>query len=151
MKFLAALTFLLPAVHVAAKPETFGLRTGTQLGAPVVVKSQEHPEYYVVVEFGRGVEPERFHWGPERKIIDLDGDAVLVDEEDNEYLRVSQIENATPGFTFDELNQLVKVNDQGEIWFLCPIGGDANGQRLLRFSGYQDVDCSETSVYKLPL
>ena len=80
MKLLAALTLLLPAVHVAARIEYFGLRTGTQPGAQVVVKSPEYPDYYVVVESGSGVEPERFHWGDENRIVDLDGNAVLVDE-----------------------------------------------------------------------
>ena len=152
MKLLAALTFLLPAVHVAARIEYFGLRTGTQPGAQVVVKSPEYPDYYVVVESGSGVEPERFHWGDENRIVDLDGNAVLVDDRDNQYLHVSLIENATPGFTFDELDQLVKEDDQGEMWFLCPIGGDANGRRLLRLSAYQDMNnCPQTSVYQIPL
>jgi len=150
MKFLAALTFLLPAVHVAASIEYFGLRTGTQPGARVVVKSPEDPNYYVVVDSGSGVVPERFRWGPERIIIDLNGKAVLVDRRDDDYLHAAPIEKGTEGFDFDCEGALVKNDDQGEMWFLCPVEGDANKKKL-RFSIYYDFDCEEINLYKIPL
>ena len=148
MKLLAALTLLLPAVHVAARREYFGLKTGPHVGAPVVVKSPEYPEYYVV-ESGSGVVPERFHWGDEHIIVDLAGKAVLVDRTDDGYLHISLINNATPGFSFDDEDALVKNDDQGEMWFLCPVEGDANKNKL-RFSIYTDLTCDTIDLYMIP-
>ena len=150
MKLLAALTLLLPAVHAAAVTPHFYLRAGEDVNDPVVVKSPENPFHYIVVFSGSGVAPEEFHLGAGGTIIDLDGYAVLVDENDDEYLHISLTDKATGGFSFDEEGELEKTPNDGEEWYLCIIVGDEN-KKLLRYSVYNAPMCEETEVYRIPL
>ena len=146
MKLLASLTLLLPALHVAADTQYFGLRTGTQLGAPVVVKSRENNFSYHVVYSGSGVEPEQFHFGAGGTIIDLDGDEVLLNPNTGDFIN-TLTDDGTRGFYFDADGKLAKHNGDGKKWYLCHLLC-LNGFEFLQFSNNREGLCEETEVYR---
>ncbi|RKP29383.1 hypothetical protein METBISCDRAFT_24268 [Metschnikowia bicuspidata] len=154
MKLLAALTLLLPAVHVAALPGidivalpgNFGLRIGPNSDDPVVVKSPEHPEYYVVDESVRGGTALRFELGDNNILIDQDKKSVIVDDLGD--LRVGlDVKLATSGFFFDKDGKLSTLNDVGESFYLCPLSPP--GKMKLRLSLYLEPDCQGIDLYKI--
>ena len=130
MKLLAALTFLLPAVHAVPVREEFGLIIGAHIGMT---------RY-------EGFRPERFKWGPNGKILNEDGQGVFVDDNTGE-LGWTLIDNATSGFYLDEEDKLAKNYDE-RSWYLCPLD---HGYKKMRFSINGDPDCEAIDIYKIPL
>jgi len=122
MKVLAALTLLLPAVHVAAISPYFYLRAGEDVNDPVVVKSRDHPGYYVVKDPDEA-EPESFVLGTGDTLIDLTGQAIYIGNENKGDLRAVRHDQGSREFYFDNDGELKKRDSNGEEFYLCTWGG----------------------------
>ena len=143
MKLLAALTLLLPAVHVAALSGNFGLRIGPNHGDAVVIKSPENPLLYVVDTSVGGGPEERFEWIDNDTLIDQDKKFVQVGGEDNLSARLHKWD--VLGFYIDEKNKL-KTNDKNKEFYICPPNG--RGKKLLKLSSFAWPDCEKVDVYQ---
>ena len=146
MKLLAALTLLLPAVHVAALPGNFGLRIGPNTDDPVVVKSPKKPGYYVIDTSVTDGPAERFEWGDNEILIDQEEKSVFVDHYGD--LRVGlDVRWATTGFYFDKEKKLANRNNDEKSWYLCP-SGEA-GIKTLQFTLSDVPDCKSIDLYEI--
>ena len=160
MKLLAALALLLPAVHASTTPEKFGLKIGTNPGAAVVVKSLEYPGYYLVDTSVTGGSPLRFEWGANDILHDQDNKYVIVDTFHDLRTGLEEVGDGT-GFFFDEdrfyfdaNNKLAKHINNGEKFYMCPLGGrslNEPGLMKLRFTANAEPHCASIDLYKMLL
>lgn len=146
MKLLGALGLLLPAVQVAALPGNFGLRIGPNVDDPVVVKSPNYPDYYIVDTSVRGGPALKFEFGPKDILIDQDDKSVFVDRFDQVTVSLD-IEMATLGFFFDKEDRLRLRGDDTDDFYVCEL--DGSGKKSLRFTSYIYPDCEEVEIYKI--